>query len=332
MQGHLAAGSLLFAVTVIVSFLIHLGIRPVYELTFTGICSVIVFSIVIAVPFVFSGVCVCLVLTRFPKQVGRLYAADLAGAAVGCVVVIWVLKITDGPTAVLVVALLASLGSLCFGAPLARTRLKWAAGVCCIILAGLAVVNTVLVAQQRPLLRLVWVKGKIESKPLYEKWNSFSRITVSGSPDVLHEPFGWGLSAAWPGGRKVRYLWLTIDAGAGTILPAYDPAREDNVEALEYLKYDVVNVAHWIRSDGKTLIVGSGGGRDILSALVFGQKSVVAVEINEDILDAVNREFGDFTGHLDADERVEFVNDEARSFIARQSDSYDIIQISLIDT
>lgn len=330
LRRHLAAGSLLFAVTVVASFLIHLAIRPTYELTLTGICSVIVFYIVIAVPFVFSGVCVSLVLTRFPKQVGRLYAADLAGAAAGCVMVVLALKITDGPTAVLFVALLAGLASLFFGMPLGRTRLRRAAAICCVVLAGLGVANTVLAARQTPLLRLWWVKGKFEFWPLYEKWNSFSRITVTGSKDVLREPFGWGLSAAWPPGRKVRYLWLTIDAGAGTILPAYK--GDGNLEGLQHLKYDVVNVAHWIRSDAKTLVVGSGGGRDILSALVFGHKSVTAVEINEDILDAVNREFGDFTGHLDRDGRITFVNDEARSFIARQSDSFDIMQISLIDT
>jgi len=42
----------------------------------------------------------------------------------------------------------------------------------------------------------------------------------------------------------------------------------------------------------------------------------MGVEINEGIIDLVNRRFGDFTGHLDRDPRVRFVNDEARSFIA----------------
>ena len=44
--------------------------------------------IVISIPFVFSGVVVCLALTRFPTQVNRLYAADLIGAALGCVLLV----------------------------------------------------------------------------------------------------------------------------------------------------------------------------------------------------------------------------------------------------
>ena len=79
-------------------------------------------------------------------------------------------------------------------------------------------------------------------------------------------------------------------------------------------------------------MIGAGGGRDVLAALVFDQTSVVGVEINEEILRAVTETFGDFTGHLERDPRVHFVNDEARSYIARQRDRYDIIQASLIDT
>jgi len=70
----------------------------------------------------------------------------------------------------------------------------------------------------------------------------------------------------------------------------------------------------------------------VLSALVFNQREVTGVEINESIIDLVNRRFGDFTGHLDRDPRVRFVNDEARSYVTRLNDRVDLIQISLIDT
>jgi hypothetical protein len=79
-------------------------------------------------------------------------------------------------------------------------------------------------------------------------------------------------------------------------------------------------------------IIGAGGGRDVLSALSFGATNVTAIEINSDILRTVNVRFGDFTGHLDRDPRVHFVNDEARSYLARSPDRVDLLQISLIDT
>jgi hypothetical protein len=78
--------------------------------------------------------------------------------------------------------------------------------------------------------------------------------------------------------------------------------------------------------------VGVGGGKDILSALAFNQRSIVGVEINDDIVRAVNERYGNFTGHLDKNPKVTMVSDEARSYIARSKDQFDIIQIAFIDT
>ena len=58
------------------------------------------------------GIAVTLALTRFPGQVGRLYAADLVGAALGCILLLYTLEITDGPTAVVFVAALLLVGLL----------------------------------------------------------------------------------------------------------------------------------------------------------------------------------------------------------------------------
>ncbi len=325
---HLALSSLFFAVSIVVSFLTHLTIPFVTGRSLVFLYSIALTYVVISVPFVFSGICVSLALTRFPQQVSKLYAADLAGAAFGCILLIYILRITDAPTAVIVVALLASIGTLFLAVEGRPSKLMRTALICSLLLALSAGLHTILVSKQSPVLRLVWVKGQLEHRPLYEKWNPFSRIWVSGDLKEPGEPLGWGLSSIYPSGRKIKQLALDIDASAGTVLTAFD----GDVTKLDYLKYDVTNVAHYIRHNADVLVVGSGGGRDVLSALVFDQRSVVAVEINREIIDAVNRRFGDFSGHLDKHPRVTFINDEARSYIARQRGGFDIIQVSLIDT
>ena len=60
------------------------------------------------------------------------------------------------------------------------------------------------------------------------------------------------------------------------------------------LRYDATNVAYYVRPRPRTLVVGAGGGRDVLSALAFGAPAVEAVEINKDIIRTVNERFGDF--------------------------------------
>ena len=326
---HLALSALLFSLCSVVSFLAHLRIPFIlYGDKLVGLPYVVLTYLVVSLPFVFSGIAVCLALTRFPGQIGRLYGFDLAGAALGCIVLIYTLEVTDGPTAVLVVAALTALGSLLFAAEAGCGRLKWvAAAVAALFLTG-SVWHTVLVHRQRPLIRLSRIKGRRDPPPLYEKWNSFSRLDVTGDPDELHTPFGWGLSAVCPPELKARELQMRIDGEAGTVLTAFD----GDLRNVEHLKYDVTSLVHWVRRDGDVLVVGSGGGRDVLAALAFGQKSVRAVEMNGDIIRAVTGRFGDYTGHLDRNPKVRFVNDEARSYIARLKEKFDILQVSLIDT
>lgn len=323
---HLALSALLFAGTLGLGFLAQIRIPFSTDLSAVALAGDTAILLLATVPFACSGVCVCLALTRFPRQVGRLYAVDLTGAAVACVAVIYLLKITDGPTAVIGAAAVAAAGAICFALDAGDARLVRAAVVAAAVLSGAAAIHTVLVWNQRPIIRLRSVKGTVEERPLYEKWNSFSRIRVRPSPTA--SPLGWGLSQAFRPRHDVRQLILDIDGGASTVLTGFD----GNLEAVEHLRYDITSLPHVLRPDARVLVIGAGGGRDILAALVFGQHSVVGVEINEEILRAVTGRFGEFTGHLERDPRVLLVNDEARSYVARQRGRYDIIQASLIDT
>jgi len=324
----LALSALLFGLGCVVSLLTHLVVPFTTEVSLLGLYTMAFTYVTVGVPFVFSGACVALALTAFPRQTARLYAADLLGAAAGCAFVIVTLEGTDGPTTVVAAAAIACTGAACFAVGPDAIRVRGAALVSLTLLSAFVAVNSVRIVGQRPLLRVEWVKGMREPPPLFEKWNSFSRITVFGDPTRLSRPQGWGMSATFPPDVGVRQLALLIDAGAGTVLTGFD----GRLDAVQHLKYDVTNLPYWLRHDSRVLVVGTGGGRDVLSALAFGQRSVVGVEINGEIIDVVNRRFGEFTGHLDRDPRVVFVNDEARSYIARQSERFDIVQLSLIDT
>src|SRR5262245_33347528 len=324
----LGLSSLLFGVTIVLSLLTQLIVPFAPGAALVGLYSVVFFYVVVAVPFVFSGVCVTLALTRFPRQVPSLYAVDLLGAAAGCAIVLVALDVTDGPTTVVGTALAACVAAAVFSMPAESSRLRVGALVAIIALAGFVAVNSLRIGEQASLLRVEWVKGGREPKPLFEKWNSFSRVTVFGDPTQLVAPRGWGQSDTYPADRRIHQLELLIDANAATVLTEFD----GRLEMIDHLKYDVTNMAHWLRRDARVLVVGAGGGRDVLSALAFQQRGVLGVEINGSLLDIRNGYFGGFTGHLQRDPRVTFVNDEARSYIARERERFDILQISLIDT
>jgi hypothetical protein len=327
LRDRLALAAVAFPIAMVLSFMTELSIPFRVGSSVVAIYAIAFTYVVIAVPFVISGIAICLVLTGFPSRVSRLYAADLAGAALGCVILIGVIGWSDGPTAVLWVAFFASLGGVAFAIDAGSRRLRNAGTASLLVLGLAAASHTVMVWRGTTVFRIVYSKGVVETLPLYEKWNSYSRVRVMGDPRVPLPAQGWGLSPRVPPTR-LRQLQLDIDVWAGTVMTYFD----GDLGAVEHLKYDVTNIAYYLRNGHDALVIGAGGGRDVLSALAFGARSVTAVDINKDIIRTVNGRFGDFTGHLDRDPRVRFVNDEARSFIARSTGRYGTIQISLIDT
>src|SRR6185295_17099121 len=158
-----------------------------------------------------------------------------------------------------------------------------------------------------------------------EKWNALSRIFVQTNDN---RPFGWGMSPQYVAQHTVDQLYLNIDSGAATVITKFD----GDLAPLVHLKYDVTALAHYLRRDTSVLVIGVGGGRDILTALVFGQRHVTGVEINPDILRVLTGRFSSYAGNLQKNPSVTLVHDEARSYIARSGEKFGIIQASLIDT
>jgi hypothetical protein len=320
--------SLLFSVSLAICFATQLSIPFSPERNVAGLWSVVLTCVVVSIPFVFSGVVVCLALTRFPPQVNRLYAADLVGAAVGCLGLVALFVVLDGPSLVIAVAALAALGATLFAAEAGSRPGVALALATALALGGFAGVNGWLSARGDALLRITWVKQSYDPQHSFEKWNSYSRVTVDGSEEAPVVPATYGPSPSLPTDARVNQLGMLIDGNASTVLTRYsgDPTETD------FLRYDITNLGHHLRPAARVLVVGVGGGRDILSALEFEQEHVTGVEINENILRITNEEYGEFTGRLDRHPRVTFVNDEARSYLARTDERYDMLQISLIDT
>lgn len=273
-----------------------------------------------ALPFIPAGMFICLALTRFEK-VGGLYAADLVGAGIGCALVPGLLIAFGGPGAIVMTAVVACLAAAILLRS-ARPAWAWAALLFSVGLTGFAFSN-----REGNWLRIRWRHTGAEPKVLHESWNAFSRITVRSLPQK--GPSGWGIDPVILRGLKpVEELFLEIDSGAGTPLTRFD----GNLDRLDHLRYDVTAFAHRLRQPADVLVIGAGGGRDILTALAFQQRSVRAIEVNPNTVRAVNDIFGDFTGHLDRLPQVTFVTDEGRSYLATTKDRFDIIQASFIDT
>jgi hypothetical protein len=270
-----------------------------------------------AIPFIPAGAFICIALTRF-GEVGALYAWDLAGAGVGCLVIPLLLSALGGPGAILVAGALA-LGAAAALAPRGGAR-TLPLGL------SLVVLCFVVLNSQSNWFRVRWQSDGPTPAALHESWNAFSRVIVSAATS---EPIAYGvhpeIRAKLP---PVEQLFLQIDSGAGTPITRF----RGDLRELEFLRLDVASLAYHLAPPGEVAIIGPGGGRDVLMALSFGQKSIDAVEVNGNIVAALNKTFGEFSGHLDRMPGLRFIVDDGRSYIEHGNRRYDVIQASLVDT
>lgn len=275
---------------------------------------------VIATPFALGGVVTTLALTRSHAPVGRLYAADLFGAAAGCLVAVLVLDHANLSTAAFLATAVAATGAACF---------RRAAG----LPASLVVTGTVVVALAaaglnigREPIRVVYPKNRNawHQSVLRSLWNSHAHV-LAFSPGVV-PAFYWG-----PGTGTETFTnteaFVILDGEAGTPMTEWngDPGT------LDWVSYDVTALPYYVRRGGKAAVVGVGGGRDILTAIWSGSPSITGIEINGNVLRLLTEFHRRFTRIADHP-GVQLVHDEGRAFLTRTPERYDVIQMSLVDT
>ncbi|HEY6332471.1 MAG TPA: hypothetical protein VI756_24315, partial [Blastocatellia bacterium] len=259
-----------------------------------------------AVPFFFAGCTVTLGISRFAKDISRLYLFDLAGAACGCLLLIPLLNRIGAINAVLFVAVLAGVAGLVFALAHRSPARLIVSGV---MLAGLAGLFSFNIVENAIDIRMS--KGNEEGSLLFSKWNSFSRITVNG--DLADN------------GAEIK-----IDADAATSIVK----NSNDLAAHEYERKSIEGLAYHLENNANVLIVGPGGGNDVMTARVFGMQDITAVEVNPIIArDVMSSEpFTTYSGGIYQQPGVHLVVDEGRSFIRGQAAKYDIIQATMVDT
>ena len=250
-----------------------------------------------------------------------VYAVDLAGAALGSLLVVPLLKAFDISSAALVCAAVAAAAALCFRVFEGPSRR--ATGVALLLLLTLAVAANH--ASSRG-LRVVYAKGvRIDRAAIArEAW------TIHGQVITTHPttgfPWYWG-----PGkgaeNYQVELVAMAIDGCAGTALTAWD----GNPDSLGWVGHDVTALPYYLRRGGNVAVIGVGGGRDLLTALWARSRSVTGIEVNEALLDLMRGDLREMAKLADRPD-VTLVHDEARSWLTRTPQRFDVLQMSLIDT
>jgi spermidine synthase len=269
--------------------------------------------------FYYSGYVVAYVLSRWSRDVARLYLVDLAGAAAGCLVAVVLLNQASALTVTL------ACGCLSAGAAVLVDRTdKKSLG----LFAALSVLTLAAFASPS-VTRLRYAKLRDQRHVMWEKWNDLARVAVY-PPDASWEA-GWGMSKAFTGVMPENLL-LDLDASALTSIVHH--GADGPPETTEFLRWDVTASGYWLREGriGSVFIIGGGGGRDVLTATKFGAKEVRVVEINPAVIEASRDVFGSYSGGIYSLPQVKLSVGNARSKLSQSDERFDVIQMSMIDT
>ena len=288
--------------------------------------NILFYCFLLFIPFFFTGVLLAEVFRMFPAISARIYGADLVGAAVGSLGVIFVLDILGGINTIFLLGVTASIAALLFALRVLRknTRRVIISTVSFLIVSVLLVAN--LLGAYLPDIPTIGVNPDKEiHHALYEssspariietRWSAFGRtdlVEFSNRPELMN---------------------IYIDGTAGMPMYQFSGDFDSPSSTLDSLKFNFTGYFPFLflqeEERNNALIIGPGGGRDILLALMGGVSKITAIEVNKDLVDIV-REYAWYNGGIYTDfENVTVVVDEGRNFLRRQKEKYDIIMLSL---
>src|SRR5580765_663994 len=289
-------------------------------------------------PFFLAGMALSIIFDIHRAEAGRLYFYDLIGAALGAVLVTVLLNVFGGEAALLVASVAPATAALLIAGqrgkgkgeseqsdtrpspqPLSQReggilpRVVQVAAILGVVLAIVGVVSAVKYGSFRVKPGTTKaMRNQMDAAPgshiVQTGWNAYSRIDcVEGLPN--------------------SFARLYIDSDAWTGVRGWD----GKLDSVKDMAGSYRALPFRLTPNAETLIIGPGGGPDVVAALASGSKKVTAVEMNPLMLKFV-RSYGARAGNLYDRPDVETIQSEGRNFISRTDRKFDIILLGFVDS
>lgn len=322
-----AFGSLGFAVAIVCAHAI-LARTSREIVSFLEPISIFTFFM-LSVPYFFAGLAVTACLTRGSGGIHKNYLVNLFGSAAGCFVVFFVLKPLGGTQLLIVICLLSVIAAALFiGKPTAKSgTLLGAFAIACVIAYPNSDALFPFVPDKNSTLSRVeryYEEGRTDLKideKLMDIWDPTGRIQVH----TLTE-----LNASMPG--PVPHYWYTQDGSAGSFIYGDGVAPGATSGLFDYTVYGAAYPLFDNVEAADVLVIGLGGGPDVIGARYRNVKSIAGVDINETAIKTVGTTMADFTGDLYGGENTRIFRMDGRTFVRANEDKYDLIMMSGADT
>lgn len=322
------ANAVFFAITLVGCFLAAQQI-PFNALEiawdFRQLGYLLVLYVLLAVPFFCVANAIGLALFCHRAGIHRIYAVDLIGAGGGALGIILLLFLVPPLTALW---LLGAVGLLAAGLAAWPDRRRML-GVAAL---GLGVMGMVVwLPDTWTRLRLSPYKDVQQALRVAGAEGVAERSSPLGLIQVVRNtqvPFRYapGLSLAAPYTPPPQ-LGLFSD---GDELGAITRFTGDG-DSVAYLDYLTSALPFHLLDRPRVLVLGAGGGMEVLQALFQQARSIDAVELNPQIVELVRGRYRAFSGGIYEQPSVRLHIGEARRFVAAGRQRYDLIQLAWVD-
>jgi hypothetical protein len=266
------------------------------------------YYVAVTLPFLLAGIAVATPLSAWARHASPLYAADLLGAGLGCVAAVAALSFLDGEAAIVACAAILLAAAALYAAPgraAAASAFRFLPTETKILGAALREPGT---------------------EMLFTRWSPVNRV------DVYRQSGGGGFWSAIGVSRSFRglaprTLSLQYDAHNGT--EVFEVRGDDS---LRFLDQHVLRSPYVVREHPRVLVIGVGGGIDVLNALRRGAPRVTGVDLQPITVELHRGPLAEWTNGALLRPEVELVAAEGRHFVRSRPDVYDVIQITAVDT
>ncbi len=284
-------------------------------------------ALLVLIPFSLGGAFLAEAFARFPQQSGRLYAWDLAGAALAAVGIVAALQFLSAFDACLLMALLA-IGAAWFCRPVPRLPIYAGIVLCFLVLnVPLKFIDVPPLPPKidaegnsladlgitQPFFTELGTPGHT-SRIIDTRWNAFARTDV-----VNEEPKKEGQSELDSTDTLLVYTNGNVPTNMvkwdGKIASIPAIARYYPLSDWAFSVAPLGGKNHRERA-GNVLAIGPGGGLDALLALQYGAKDFYGAEINPSIVGLMREpKYRQFNGDLYGRPDVHVQTAEGRAFV-----------------
>ena len=285
-----------------------------------------IYFFLLFLPFFFAGIIYSLLFKAYAAYSFKIYAADLTGAAIGSIASIAVFAIFSAPNTILFLSLVLFATALTFLFRSFNPK---------IIIGLYSLLSVLMFLLLMNGNKNIFPKVPIGNFPEKDFYHVYSGPDIKS--DIIESRWSvYGRTDLVEYNHQDMVKQLFIDGSAGTQMYRFS-GDIHNINRLLYnliIRHSTTIPLLFLQENEKDnmLVIGPGGGKEVLAGLLAGVHNITGIEINPDFVKLV-REYRNYNGGIYTDfPNVNIEVKEGRHFIKMTDKKFDLIVIALPST